>query len=88
MAPRKKKPRLSSQPASTPSIIQATPTLTPASSPSKLDDMSPDKSDFTLGPWTDEQETALFKGMIQWKPVGMFRSTVTAILPHHAKGDK
>ena len=76
MAPRKKKPRLSSQPASTPSVIQATPTPTPASSPSRLDGMSPEKSDFTLGPWTDEQETALFKGMIQWKPVGMFHCIV------------
>ena len=71
--PPKKKTRLSSRAASTLS------TETPADTPSGPDDkVSPRKEDEAkqkeniADPWTDEQEISLFKGMIRWKPVGLF----------------
>lgn len=33
--------------------------------------------DLVADPWTDEQETALLKGIIKWKPVGKFRQSFT-----------
>lgn len=39
-----------------------------ADTPSKPD---PEPYDTLKDPWTDEQETSLFKGIIKWKPAGM-----------------
>lgn len=33
--------------------------------------------DFLSDPWTDEQETALLKAIIKWKPVGKSRMLLT-----------
>ncbi|KAI9923803.1 hypothetical protein ASPWEDRAFT_40395 [Aspergillus wentii DTO 134E9] len=65
--PPKKKPKLSA------SQVESAPpsATTPASSESTA---RPDADyDLVTDPWTDEQETALLKGIIKWKPVGMHK---------------
>ena len=65
--PPKKKNRQLSRAASTPAgdAVEQGEEKTP--SPTKADMGTESiKSD----PWTDEQETSLFKSMIRWKPVG------------------
>ena len=62
--PPKKKQRVESQPASTPSAAP-----TPTEEKSQLEPARPPVLD--PDPWTDEQEIALFKGIIKWKPVGV-----------------
>lgn len=66
--PPKKKARLSSHAASTPTenvpiSVEETPT------PMEVDSS---REELIVGPWTDEQETSLFKSMVRWKPVGPF----------------
>lgn len=65
--PPKKRGRPSTRNASTPvqdedSMVIDTPEIEDTS---KKDDY-----DFLKDPWTDEQETSLFKGIIRWKPAG------------------
>lgn len=67
MRPRKKT-RVESRAASTPSV--ATPVAEEFSDvPESVAASVPPELDPEL--WTDEQEIALFKGMIKWKPVGV-----------------
>lgn len=70
--PPKKKPRLSSRARSTPSgdAIE-----NPTEQPKVPTTMDAAESHILSDPWTDEQETSLFKAMIRWKPVGPFPST-------------
>ena len=68
--PPRKKARVESQAASTPS------TSTPVAEEKAQHDF-PSELDPEL--WTDEQEIALFKGMIKWKPVGVSRYAAQAL---------
>ncbi|KAL4795648.1 chromatin modification-related protein EAF7-domain-containing protein [Aspergillus venezuelensis] len=61
--PPRKKPKLNAQ-----SEDAKSPTNTPADGPA-----GPPSYDLVTDPWTDEQETALLKGIIKWKPVGMHK---------------
>lgn len=76
--PPKKKARLPSGAASTPSIeTQDAQTPIPAT-PDATSKLGTATLDLLNDPWTDEQETSLYKGVIRWKPVGQSESTVSS----------
>lgn len=68
--PPKKKARLSSRAASTPSgeLLEIPPRASEPRTPVKDEQTG---AELPRDVWTDEQETSLFKGMIRWKPVGL-----------------
>jgi hypothetical protein len=76
MAP-KKRGRASTRNASTPaqdedSMVVDTPDV--AETPDVVESSRKEDFEILKDPWTDEQETSLFKGIIRWKPAGDFNS--------------
>jgi MRG-binding protein len=67
--PPKKKPRLSSRATLTPSRDAIENPKEQLKVPMTMDAA---ESHVLSDPWTDEQETSLFKAVIRWKPVGLF----------------
>ncbi|MCJ1365796.1 hypothetical protein MMC16_004921 [Acarospora aff. strigata] len=85
--PPKKKARLPSGAVSTPSR-DTQEAQTPVSA---TPDVAPKENTITTNllddPWTDEQETSLFKGMIRWKPVGMHKHFRMVALSQHLRNN-
>ena len=71
MAP-KKKARLPSRAASTPSADAGELPASETATPPKPDTA---KKAFVTEAWTDEQDTSLLKSVVRWKPVGSFYSS-------------
>jgi DASH complex subunit ASK1 len=66
--PPRKKTKGSTQAASTPAADED---AMVADAPQVEEPVKP-SFDILKDPWTDEQETSLFKGIIKWKPAGKF----------------
>lgn len=74
MPPRKRAARGSLRNASTPTLDEDS---TIAETPEASFVASPTKPGFDpKDPWTDEQETSLFKGIIRWKPAGALQKHI------------
>ncbi|KAA6408526.1 MAG: hypothetical protein FRX48_07608 [Lasallia pustulata] len=82
--PPKKKARLSSRAASTPSgeLLEVPPR---ASEPRTQVKDEQTGTELFKDAWTDDQETSLFKGMIRWKPVGMHKHFRMIAISQHLR---
>lgn len=77
MPPRKKTKRTHSPTPQDDSVAQSS-----ADTPSGDSTDRPEiDHDLILDPWTDEQETALLKAIIKWKPVGWFNCASIPLTP-------
>ncbi|KAI9877848.1 MAG: hypothetical protein M1830_002651 [Pleopsidium flavum] len=85
--PPKKKARLPSRAASTPAGETQEPQIAVPATPETITKVDAEMSDFVNDPWTDEQETSLFKGTIRWKPVGMHKHFRMIALSQHLRNN-
>jgi hypothetical protein len=69
--PPKKKGKAATAAASTPTADEDAMAIDTPPQPQAEDPPKP-AYDILKDPWTDEQETSLFKGIIKWKPAGEF----------------
>ncbi len=69
--PPRKKARAAAQKASTPAQDEDSMTVDTPDTETILKKVEYDP---LKDPWTDEQETSLFKGIIRWKPAGRFNA--------------
>ncbi|KAF8859507.1 hypothetical protein BDZ45DRAFT_725257 [Acephala macrosclerotiorum] len=87
MPPRKKTAKGSVRAASTPAADEDSMAIdTPEpSKPAEPAQPAEPAYDITKDPWTDEQETSLYKGIIKWKPAGMHKHFRMIALSEHLR---
>lgn len=76
--PPKKKPRVAEPPSEPETNNGQTQSSTTPASGESSGKPETEEYDIVADPWTDEQETALLKAIIRWKPVGLFSCVVLA----------
>lgn len=78
--PPKKKAKGTARAASTPVADEHAMVIDSPTVESKAVQEPAQRNDELLNdPWTDEQETSLFKGIMKWKPNGMFDFDSSAV---------
>ena len=71
--PPKKKGKGTVRAASTPVADEDAMVIdSPAETPKPVEESAKPNADLLKDPWTDEQETSLFKGIMKWKPNGIY----------------
>ncbi|TVY86860.1 Chromatin modification-related protein [Lachnellula willkommii] len=83
MAP-KRKGKSTARAASTP-VADEDAMVIDSPKPQQVEDPPKPSFDLLNDPWTDEQETSLFKGIIKWKPAGMHKHFRMIALSEHLR---
>ncbi|TVY34418.1 Chromatin modification-related protein [Lachnellula subtilissima] len=83
MAP-KRKGKSTARAASTP-VADEDAMVIDSPKPQQVEEPPKPSYDILNDPWTDEQETSLFKGIIKWKPAGMHKHFRMIALSEHLR---